>query len=61
MSSTSKFESFGYGVELTARVHRHLSVDASYLRYEMAGLDGITSQSAYPSANVFSIGLRLWF
>lgn len=57
----SKFESFGYGVELTWRVYRHLSLDASYLRYVMRGLDGITSQSAYPSANVFSAGLRLWF
>jgi hypothetical protein len=57
----SKFESFAYGVELTCRVQRHLSVDASYLRYEMQGLDGVTSQSAYPSANVFTIGLRLWF
>jgi hypothetical protein len=38
-----------------------VSFDASYYRYMMHGLDGVTSQSAYPSANVGSLGLRIWF
>jgi len=40
---------------------KNLSLDASYMRYIMSGLDGVTSQSAYPSANVFNLGLRVWF
>ena len=57
----SKFESFATGVTITWRIIKHLSFDASYMRYVMRGLDGVTSQSAYPSANVFSLGLRIWF
>ena len=55
------FESFALGLNFTYRVSRFVSLDASYLRYEMHGLDGITSQSAFPSANVYSLGLRIWF
>jgi hypothetical protein len=55
------FESFGIGLNFTCRITRFLSLDLSYLRYVMHGLDGVTSQSAFPSANVGSAGLRLWF
>jgi len=57
----SEFESFATGVTITWRIQKHLSVDISYMRYVMQGLDGVTSQTAYPSANVFSFGGRLWF
>jgi hypothetical protein len=57
----SELESFTTGVTVTWRIVRHLSLDAGYMRYVMRGLDGVTSQSAYPSANVFNIGLRIWF
>jgi hypothetical protein len=57
----SHLETFAGGVSVTWRLHQNLSLDASYLRYAMRGLDGATSQSAYPSANVFSLGLRIWF
>jgi hypothetical protein len=57
----SQFESFAAGLTVTWRVYKHLSLDASYLRYVMRGLDGVTSQSAYPSANIISIGCRIWF
>lgn len=57
----SHLETFSGGVNVTWRLHENLSLDASYLRYAMRGLDGATSQSAYPSANVFTIGLRIWF
>lgn len=57
----SQFESIAAGLTLTWRIYRHFSLDASYLRYVMRGLDGITSQSAYPSANVFDVGCRIWF
>ena len=57
----SKFQSFAGGVTITWRVHKYVSIDASYMRYVMQGLDGMTSQSAYPSANVISAGARVWF
>ena len=57
----SQMETFTMGLSLTWRVARHVSFDASYYRYVMRGLDGATSQSAYPSANVGSVGLRIWF
>ncbi len=57
----SQFESFATGVTVSWRVYKHLSLDASYLRYVMRGLDGVTSQSAYPAANVISFGARCWF
>jgi hypothetical protein len=57
----SEFESFATGVTVSWRVDKHLSLDASYMRYLMRGLDGVTSQSAYPAANVVSIGMRVWF
>ena len=57
----SQLETFTLGLSLTWRVAKHVSFDASYYRYIMRGLDGETSQSAYPSANVGSVGLRIWF
>lgn len=57
----SELESFTYGVGVTARLTDWFSIDAGYKRYEMFGLDGVTSDSAYPKANIFSIGARLWF
>lgn len=57
----SQMQTFTFGVSLTWRVSKWVSLDASYYRYELQGLDGVTSQSAYPAANVGSIGLRIWF
>ncbi len=57
----SRMETFAYGVTLSARVTDRFSLDASYHRYEMFGLDGVTSPSAYPKANIFTIGGRVWF
>ena len=57
----SKLQSFTYGIDITYQVFKHLSLDASYMRYVMEGLDGATSQSAYPTANVINAGLRIWF
>jgi hypothetical protein len=42
-------------------VRQWLGLDLGYERYVMYGLDGITDASAYPSANVFTIGARIWF
>jgi hypothetical protein len=57
----SEFESFAMGVDITWRVNKYMSFDAGYMRYIMQGLDRVTSQSAYPAANVFTIGMRVWF
>lgn len=57
----SELESFNMSADFTFRIQKHISLDLSYMRYVMRGLDGATSQSAYPSASVYSIGARVWF
>jgi uncharacterized protein DUF3570 len=57
----SKMETFTFGLEASARVTDWLTLDLAYKRYEMRGLDGVTSQSAYPKANIVTVGARLWF
>jgi hypothetical protein len=57
----SEFQSFNFSIDLSYRVLKHVSIDFSYSRYIMQGLDGVTSQSAYPWANIYSIGGRIWF
>ena len=57
----SELESFTAGLSVNWKVRSWLTIDAGYKRYIMRGLDGTTSQTAYPSANVFTIGARLWF
>ncbi|HEV2453325.1 MAG TPA: DUF3570 domain-containing protein [Verrucomicrobiae bacterium] len=57
----SRFESFNISVDLTYKVIKQFYLDLAYSRYIMRGLDGITSQSAYPSANVFSFEGRIFF
>jgi Protein of unknown function (DUF3570) len=57
----SEMQTITFGINLTVRATKWLTFDASYKRYIMEGLDGITSQSAYPSANVVTIGARILF
>jgi len=57
----STMETFNAGVEMSARVRPWLTIDLAYKRYEMYGLDGVTSPSAYPKANIVTVGARLWF
>lgn len=57
----SEMETFTFGVMLHVKLCDWFSVDASYKRYEMFGLDGVTHPSAYPKANIVTIGGRLWF
>ena len=57
----SEFQSFNISVDLTCKVVKQFYIDLAYSRYIMQGLDGVTSQSAYPSANVFSIEGRIFF
>ena len=49
------------GVQFTAIVSEHLRIVAGYHRYEMNGLDNVTSAEMYPKANVYTVGLSiLW-
>lgn len=57
----SRLNTFSYGLTASWRVHDRVSLEAAYLRYEMHGLDGVTSPSAYPRAHIFTIGFGLWF
>ena len=57
----SEMETFTYGVSLTAKVTDWLSIEGSYKRYEMFGLDSVTSPTAYPKAHIVTIGFRAWF
>ena len=57
----SKMETFTFGIEASARVTDWLTLDLAYKRYDMRGLDGVTSQSAYPKANIVTVGARVWF
>ncbi len=57
----SQFQSFTVGLNLMVKATKWLTIDASYKYYTMQGLDGVTSQTAYPDANVFTIGGRINF
>ncbi len=57
----SEFQSFSFGINVSYKANKWLSFDASYKRYIMEGLDGVTSPTAYPSANIVTIGARFWF
>jgi len=57
----SEMETFTYGVKVTARLADWFTFDFRYQRYHMHGLDGVTSQSAYPRAHIFTLGGRIWF
>lgn len=57
----SEMETFTYGLSASVPINSHVTLDAAYKRYEMFGLDGVTSASAYPKAHVFTVGARVWF
>ena len=56
----SSFNTYTYGLNATWSICKYASFDASYERYEMRGTDGLTPQQAYPSAHVFTVGMRFW-
>ena len=50
-----------YGIQASVFVREWLSFDLGYQRYEMFGLDSETADSAYPKADIITLGLRLFF
>jgi hypothetical protein len=57
----SAFRAYTYGLKVTVEANEWLHFDFAFERYEMKGRDGVTSQSAYPDANIFTVGGRIWF
>jgi len=57
----SHMETFTYGAEVSARVLSWLTLNLGFKRYEMMGLDGVTSPSAYAHASILTVGSRVWF
>lgn len=54
-------QTFTYGLGATIKIKDRFFIDLAYKRYEMAGKDELTSSALFPTANVFSIGGRIWF
>ena len=57
----AKFASETYGVKVVFNATEGISIDASFERYEMKGRDGVTPQSAFPDADILTIGGTFWF
>ena len=57
----SALRTWSYGIKVIGRLFERISLDAQYMRYDMQGTDGVTSASAYPVANVISVGASVWF
>jgi len=55
-----KFDTHTYGLKAIYNFGEKYSVDASYERYEMEGKDE-TPQSAFPDADILTLGVTLWF
>ena len=57
----SALNSYTYGVSLSVQVQKWLSLEIAYKHYVMSGTDGVTSSAQYPTANVFTGSLTIWF
>lgn len=57
----SAMQSIGYGLKLIWMVSEKVSVDIAFDRYSLQGTDSVTPEEAYPSANVITSGVRIWF
>ena len=57
----SSLSTYTLGLQVTGVINDRLRLDASYERYMMQGNDNQTAQSAYPTANIYTVGFRwLW-
>lgn len=57
----SHMETFAYGLGLRVKLCDYAHLHLAYKRYEMRGLDGVTSQGQYPSAHAGAVGLGIEF
>ena len=56
----SALTAVGYGLKAIWIPSSRCSLDLEYERYTQEGTDGITSQDAYPSADIVIAGVRIW-
>ncbi len=56
----AKFETHSYGLKAVYKISERYSLDAAYERYEMESNDE-TPESAFPDADVVTIGGTVWF
>lgn len=52
---------YTYGLGASVKLRPWLWLDAAFKRYEMAGNDRATPKDNFPTANIYTIGLRVWF
>jgi hypothetical protein len=57
----SEMETITLGLDATVKLRDQLDLHLGYQRYWMQGLDGVTDQSTYPKANIFTVGLTYRF
>ena len=57
----SELDTLTFGIHVGIKISESTALDFGYKRYLMNGLDSVTSQSAYPDANIFTASLRVWF
>ncbi|MEM9157582.1 MAG: DUF3570 domain-containing protein [Verrucomicrobiota bacterium] len=57
----AKFDSETYGVKVVYKLNEKVGFDVDWERYVMKGKDEDTSQDAFPSADILTIGSTLWF
>jgi len=54
----SEMQTFTLGLKFIWKATEALGFNAAYERYEMRGTDGVTPQSAYAQADIFTVGAR---
>ena len=57
----SSMHTWTLGLKASVQLTEHIGFDVAYKRYAMHGDDHITSASAYPSANIVTGGITIWF
>ena len=58
----AKLSSLTYGLKVIWKASDRCQVSLGYDRYVMSGRDGgATSDDAFPSANIFALGVKLWY
>jgi hypothetical protein len=55
----SSLDAVTVGLKLILKMSDTVQMDLAYDRYAMRGRDGVTPQSAYPTANIMSAGARI--
>lgn len=57
----SALQATGYGVKCIWTPNDRMSLDLALERYFQVGKDSVTPADAYPTANVVTAGVRIWF